>query len=48
VRVSYGAAPVIHGTDLDVAAGALVVVVGPNGAGKTTSASRRTGFATTA
>jgi len=36
LRVSYGAAPVIHGTDLDVAAGALVVVVGPNGAGKTT------------
>src|SRR5258708_17745539 len=36
LRASYGAAPVIHGADLSVAAGALVVVVGPNGAGKTT------------
>jgi branched-chain amino acid transport system ATP-binding protein len=36
IQVSYGAAPAIHGVDLEVEAGALVVVVGPNGAGKTT------------
>jgi branched-chain amino acid transport system ATP-binding protein len=36
LQVSYGAAPAIDGVSLDVAAGALVVVVGPNGAGKTT------------
>ena len=36
LRVSYGAAPAISDVSLDVAAGALVVVVGPNGAGKTT------------
>ncbi|HUQ75638.1 MAG TPA: ABC transporter ATP-binding protein [Burkholderiales bacterium] len=36
VRVSYGAAPAVSDVSLDVAAGALVVVVGPNGAGKTT------------
>jgi branched-chain amino acid transport system ATP-binding protein len=36
LRVSYGAAPAINDVSLDVAAGALVVVVGPNGAGKTT------------
>jgi branched-chain amino acid transport system ATP-binding protein len=28
--------PVVHGIDLDVAAGSLTVLVGPNGAGKTT------------
>ena len=36
LRVSYGAAPAINDVSLDVAAGAMVVVVGPNGAGKTT------------
>jgi branched-chain amino acid transport system ATP-binding protein len=36
LRVTYGAAPAISDVSLDVAAGALVVVVGPNGAGKTT------------
>jgi branched-chain amino acid transport system ATP-binding protein len=36
LQVSYGAAPAINGVDLEVEAGALVVVVGPNGAGKTT------------
>jgi len=36
LRVTYGAAPAISDVSLDVAAGALVVVVGPNGAGKST------------
>ena len=36
LKVTYGAAPAINGANLDVQAGALVVVVGPNGAGKTT------------
>ena len=33
---SYGATPVLHGIDLDVADGAFVVLVGPSGCGKST------------
>ncbi len=36
VRVSAGDLEIVHGADLDVAAGELVAVVGPNGAGKST------------
>jgi len=36
VRKSYGALEVIHGIDLDVADGELVVLVGPSGCGKST------------
>jgi ABC-type branched-subunit amino acid transport system ATPase component len=32
----YGGADILHGVDLDVAEGELVVIVGPNGAGKST------------
>ncbi len=36
VRVSLGGAPILHGVDLDVAAGEWVTIIGPNGAGKST------------
>ncbi len=36
VRAGYGAVEVLHGVDLDVAAGVVTGIVGPNGAGKTT------------
>jgi branched-chain amino acid transport system ATP-binding protein len=34
LHVSRGAKPVVHGFDLDVAAGEIVALLGPNGAGK--------------
>ena len=34
---SYGAVPVIHGVDIDIEAGELLVLVGPSGCGKTTT-----------
>jgi sn-glycerol 3-phosphate transport system ATP-binding protein len=36
VRKSYGRTEVVHGVDLDVAAGAFVVILGPSGCGKST------------
>ena len=36
LRAGYGTIEVLHGIDLDVAAGSVVAVLGPNGAGKTT------------
>ena len=36
VRKSYGRTDVIHGIDLDVADGELIVIVGPSGCGKST------------
>ena len=36
VRVTLGGAPILHGVDLDVAAGEWVTIIGPNGAGKST------------
>jgi branched-chain amino acid transport system ATP-binding protein len=36
LRAGYGAANVLHGIDLEVDAGEIVVVLGANGAGKTT------------
>src|SRR6185369_7818897 len=36
VRAAYDGITVLHGADLDVAAGEMVALLGPNGAGKTT------------
>lgn len=36
VSKSYGPVPVVHGVDLDIADGELVVLVGPSGCGKST------------
>jgi multiple sugar transport system ATP-binding protein len=36
VRKSYGAVPVIHGVDIEIADGEFVVLVGPSGCGKST------------
>ncbi|MFA9429081.1 ABC transporter ATP-binding protein [Egicoccus sp. AB-alg2] len=38
VHAGYGNLPVLHGVDLDVAAGSTAVLLGLNGAGKTTTA----------
>jgi len=37
LRAAYGAVEVVHGIDLDVAAGGVTALLGANGAGKTTT-----------
>ncbi len=37
LRASYGALPVLHGLDIEVGRGEIVVLLGANGAGKTTT-----------
>jgi branched-chain amino acid transport system ATP-binding protein len=37
VRAGYGGIEVLHGVDLEVAAGSVTALLGPNGAGKTTT-----------
>ena len=44
LRASYGASQVLHGVDLDVAAGEVVTLLGRNGMGKTTSVSSMLGI----
>ena len=36
IRKSFGATPVLHGIDLEVADGEMIVIVGPSGCGKST------------
>ena len=36
VRKSFGGVEVLHGVDLDAAAGSIVALLGENGAGKST------------
>lgn len=46
-RAGYGRSPVVHGIDLDVAAGEMVALIGPNGAGKSTLLKAVAGLAAT-
>jgi ABC-type branched-subunit amino acid transport system ATPase component/branched-subunit amino acid ABC-type transport system permease component len=47
VRSGYGELEVLHGIDLDVRPGQLVVILGPNGSGKSTLCSTIAGLVTT-
>lgn len=44
LRMSYGGAHVLHGTDLDIHRGEIFALLGPNGAGKTTTVEILEGF----
>ena len=44
LRAAYGASQVLHGVDLDIAAGEVVTLLGRNGMGKTTSVSSMLGI----
>ncbi len=44
LRAAYGPIEVLHGIDLDVAAGSVLAILGPNGAGKTTLLSTLAGL----
>ena len=36
VRKNFGAVPILHGVDIDIADGSFTVLVGPSGCGKST------------
>ena len=36
LHCGYGADEIVHGIDLDIAAGSIVAILGPNGSGKST------------
>jgi branched-chain amino acid transport system ATP-binding protein len=44
LHAGYGHVPILHGIDLSVAAGEIVLMVGPNGAGKSTTLRTVAGF----
>ena len=46
LRAAYGASQVLHGIDLDIAAGEVVTLLGRNGMGKTTTVSSVMGILT--
>lgn len=43
LRAGYGSLTVVHGVDIHVSAGEVVVLLGPNGAGKSTTLATMTG-----